>query len=133
MTLAPLAATTPVIQIHVAATLLALVSGSAVMLLPKGTALHRRIGWVFAAAMAVVAASSLFIMSKGHFSAIHLFTVLVAVNLPYAIIMRRRGIITAHKWAMIGLFAGLVGAGAFTVVPGRLMHQVTCGQGPAAP
>ena len=29
---------------------------------------------------------------------------------------------------MIGIFAGLAIAGAFTLLPGRLMHQVTFGQ-----
>ena len=33
---------------------------------------------------------------------------------------------------MIGLFAGLAIAGAFTLLPGRLMHQIAFGQ-PAAP
>lgn len=132
MTLAPLAAASPVIQIHVFAAMAALLAGVAVMALRKGTPLHRRIGWVFVPAMAIVALSSLFIMRDGHFSAIHLLTLLTLINLPWAVISRRRGNIRAHKGAMIGLFAGLAIAGAFTLLPGRLMHQVTSGQVPEA-
>jgi uncharacterized membrane protein len=128
MTLAPLAAAAPVIQIHVAAALIALLSGAPVMVLRKGTALHRRIGWLFVPAMAVVALSSLFITRNGHFSAIHLLTLLTIVTLPTAIIARRRGDIARHKSAMISLFLGLAIAGAFTLLPGRLMHQVALGQ-----
>lgn len=131
-TLAPLAAASPVIQIHVAGAIVALAAGTAVALLPKGTPLHRRIGWVFVLAMAVVALSSLLIARSGHFSAIHLLTLLTLVSLPYAVLSRRRGNIAAHRSAMIGLLVGLVVAGGFTMVPGRLMHAVTFGQAQAA-
>lgn len=132
MTLAPLAAAPAIIQIHVAAALLALLAGLTVMLLRKGTALHRRVGWVFVPAMAVVALSSIFITRNGQFSAIHLLTLVTIVTLPRAILLRRRGDIGGHKRAMISLVLGLAVAGAFTLVPGRLMHQVALGQAPAA-
>ena len=132
MTLAPLAASPAIIQVHVAAALLALACGIVVLAIAKGTARHRRVGWVFAVAMGITAATSVFITRNGHFSAIHLLTLLTAVSLPYAIVMRRRGNIRAHKKTMIGLFAGLAVAGAFTLVPGRLLHQVTFGQTRAA-
>jgi uncharacterized membrane protein len=132
MTFAPLATASPIIQIHVLAALSALTAGIAVMASRKGTSLHRRIGWFFVPAMAIVALSSLFITRDGHFSAIHLLTLLTLVTLPQAVIARRRGNIRAHKSAMIGLFAGLAIAGAFTLLPGRLMNQVTFGQTTAA-
>ena len=128
MTLAPLVAAAPIFQIHVAAALAALTAGIAVMASTKGTPLHRGIGWAFVAAMAIVALSSLFIRRDGHFSAIHLLTLLTLVSLPYALIARRRGNIKTHKTAMIAVFAGLVIAGAFTLLPGRLMNAVTFGQ-----
>ncbi|MET3888972.1 putative membrane protein [Bosea sp. OAE506] len=130
--LAPLAAASPVIQIHVAGAIAALAAGAAVALLPKGTPLHRRIGWVFVPAMGLVALSSLLIARSGHYSAIHLLTLLTLVSLPYAVLSRRRGNIAAHRSAMIGLLLGLVIAGAFTLLPGRLMHAVAFGQVVAA-
>lgn len=130
MTLAPLLAAPPVVQLHVAAALASLLAGTAVLVLRKGTPTHRRIGWVFVVAMAVTAASSAFIMRSGQFSGIHLLSLLTAVTLPYAVVMRRRGNILAHRSAMISLFAGLVIAGLFTLAPGRVLHQAAFG--PAA-
>jgi uncharacterized membrane protein len=127
MTLAPLLAAPAVIQIHVAAALLALTGGIVVALMPKGTARHRQIGYIFTIGMLVTAISSVWIGRSGHFSWIHLLTVLTLVQLPYAIIMRRRGNITAHKKAMTGLFIGLAIAGAFTLLPGRIMHAAVFG------
>ena len=38
------------------------------------------------------------------------------------------GGIEAHRWTMIGLFAGaLVITGLFTLMPGRVMHHVVVG------
>lgn len=130
--LAPLAAASPVIQFHVGAALLALASGAVVAVIPKGTGPHRRLGWIFVAAMTLVALSSLLIARSGHFSAIHLLTLLTLISLPYAVLSRRRGNIAAHRSAMIGLLLGLVIAGGFTLVPGRLMHAVTFGQAGSA-
>jgi uncharacterized membrane protein len=127
-TLAPLAAASPVIQFHVATALLALASGAVVAVIPKGTRPHRRLGWIFVAAMMLVALSSLLIARSGHFSAIHLLTLLTLISLPYAVVSRRRGNIAAHRSAMTGLLLGLVIAGGFTLLPGRLMHAVTFGQ-----
>ncbi|WP_376988954.1 DUF2306 domain-containing protein [Bosea sp. R86505] len=131
-TLAPLAAASPVIQFHVAAALLALASGAVVALIPKGTRPHRRLGWIFVSAMMLVALSSLLIARSGHFSAIHLLTLLTLISLPYAVVSRRRGNIAAHRSAMTGLLLGLVIAGGFTLLPGRLMHAVTFGQAGSA-
>jgi uncharacterized membrane protein len=79
--------------------------------------------------MMLVAAISLGMtgINPGHFSYIHLLSVLTLVNIPYAIWMRRRGNVAAHAWAMSSNYAGLLVAGAFTLVPGRLMHAVVFG------
>lgn len=127
MTLAPLLAAPPVIQIHVVAALLALAGGTVVAVMRKGTARHRQTGFIFVVGMLVTAISSIWIRTGGHFSWIHLLTLLTLISLPYAIIMRRRGNIGAHGKAMLGLFAGLAIAGAFTLLPGRLMHAAVFG------
>jgi uncharacterized membrane protein len=129
MSLAPLAAAPTVIQIHVAAALLALAGGGIVAIMRKGTAQHRQVGYVFAVGMLVTAISSFWITRNGHFSWIHLLSVLTLVALPMAIIMRRRGKISAHKQSMISLLVSLAIAGAFTLLPGRLMHAVVFGGG----
>jgi uncharacterized membrane protein len=133
MTLAPLLAAPAVVQLHVAAALASLLAGTTVLFLRKGTAKHRRVGWIFVVAMAATAASSAFITGHGRYSAIHLLSLLTALSLPYAIVLRRRGDIAGHRAAMIWLFAGLAGAGAFTLLPGRLMHLTVFGTAAASP
>lgn len=59
-----------------------------------------------------------------HFGFIHLFALLVFYSVPAAYIAIRKGDIKKHRMNMLGLyFGGLVIAGAFTFVPGRLLHS----------
>ena len=132
MTLVPLLAAPAIMQLHALAALISLAAGLTVLVMRKGTARHRFVGWVFVAGMSVTAVSSAFITSNGHFSAIHLLSVLTIVTLPRAIILRRRGNIAGHRAAMLGLFTGLAVAGAFTLMPGRAMNKVVFGQAAAA-
>lgn len=132
MTLAPLLAAPTVMQLHALAALISLAAGLTVLAMRKGTPRHRFIGWIFVVAMAITAISSAFITSDGHYSAIHLLSVLTIVTLPRAIIMRRRGNIAGHRAAMLWLFAGLAVAGAFTLMPGRMMNKVAFGEAAAA-
>jgi uncharacterized membrane protein len=72
--------------------------------------------------MLTVAVSSLWIPRFLHFTWIHLFTLLTLVSLPLAIYKIRRGNVKAHASAMKGLFiGGLVIAGIFTLIPGRIL------------
>lgn len=125
MTLAPLFAASFAIQLHTAAAVLAAVSGCAVLFMRKGTQTHRTTGYVFTAAMAVTAVSSFWIMEvrRGQFSAIHILSIITLISLPLAIWYRRKGNIRAHAAAMIGPLIGLIVAGGFTLLPGRILHQ----------
>jgi uncharacterized membrane protein len=129
VTLAPLLASPATVIAHTILATAALVLGAAVLFLRKGTPLHRRLGTVWAGSMMIVAAISLGISSvnPGHFSFIHLLSAITLVNIPYAIWMRRRGAVRAHAIAMTSNYAGLLAAGAFTLVPGRIMHAVVFG------
>ena len=84
--------------------------------------------------MLVVAVSSFLIHQLrvwGPFSPIHLLSIFTLVTLPIAVMHARRGRVAKHQWAMLSLFVGgLVIAGAFTFVPGRIMHAVVFGPGP---
>ena len=90
---------------------------------------HRIFGWAFVVTMAMAALSSFWIVSlrHGQFSWIHLLSILTLVSLPFAIIARRRGNIRRHKWTMIGISTGLIVAGLFTLLPGRIMHNAVFG------
>lgn len=131
MTLAPLLGAPAVIQIHAFAALAAFAVGAVQLAAPKGTIPHRFVGWSWAALMLLVAASSLFIHTIrlwGPWSPIHLLSLLVLATLPLAIWHARRHNVRRHRQAMLMLFTGaLVIAGAFTLLPGRIMHAVVFG------
>ncbi len=117
------------VQIHVAAAVTALALGVLVLVLRKGTPLHAAIGRWWVAMMLLTAVGSFWIMRlwPGHFSPIHLLSVLTIGSLALGLWYRRRGNIQGHARTMLLTFAGLVGAGAFTLLPGRLMSAVLFG------
>jgi uncharacterized membrane protein len=119
-----------VIQVHLYTALAAIALGGFQIILPKGTPLHRIMGWVWLAFMTVIAGTSLFIklINHGQFSLIHLLSVLVLIQVPRIIWFARKGDIKSHKRAAITLYIGaLLIAGLFTFMPGRLMWQVFFG------
>ena len=119
------------IQIHAAAALAAMVLGGAVLVLRKGTPLHKALGRTYAALMFVVASSALFINEirlVGPFSPIHIFVLLTYISLAMAIWHIRSGRVAQHRAWMVSLYFGaLVLTGAFTLLPGRRMHEVLFG------
>jgi uncharacterized membrane protein len=127
----PLLARQPwVVQLHIAAALLALLLGTVQLVGIKGTGLHRLIGWTWVVAMLTVAISSLFIrqINPGSFSLIHLLSGWTLIALPMALFAIRRGRIAPHASGMTRTFVGgLIVAGAFTFLPGRLMWEVFFG------
>jgi uncharacterized membrane protein len=123
----------PAIQIHVAAALTALAIGIVLLIGVKGNRLHRTLGWTWVWAMATTAVSSFFIHrlnpgGPGGFSLIHLLSGWTVIALPMAVHAARRHRIADHRRAMTGMFVGgLIVAGAFTFLPGRLMWAIFFG------
>lgn len=105
--------------------------GALQLALPKGTTLHRINGYVWVVLMIGVALSSVFIHTiklVGPFSPIHLLVPVVFVSLWFSIKAARQGDIKRHKRIMLYLyFLALVLTGAFTLLPGRVMHNVVFG------
>jgi uncharacterized membrane protein len=130
VTLAPLLAATPAIQLHAFAAIAVFALGIVQLTTPKGTIPHRLFGWLWAGLMLAVALSSFFIHTIrlwGPFSPIHLLSVFTLIMPPLAV-LRARHQVERHRRAMLGLFAGaLVVAGTFTLLPGRIMHSVVFG------
>jgi uncharacterized membrane protein len=135
MTLAPLLNSAPVIAVHAFTAIGAFGLGVIQLAAPKGTLLHRIIGWTWVALMLAIAASSFFIHGIrlwGPFSPIHLLSIFTLVVLPIAVLNAHRHKVIAHRNAMLGLFLGaLVLAGSLAVlIPGRVMHAVVFGSQP---
>jgi uncharacterized membrane protein len=131
MSLAPLLNAESVIQIHAFAAIAAFGLGIVQLTAPKGTLRHRAIGWIWVVLLAMVALSSFFIHEIkliGPFSPIHLLSIFTLVMLPLALAHARRHEVQRHRKAMTSIFIGaLVIAGAFTFLPGRIMHAVVFG------
>lgn len=130
MTLAPLLAASPAIQLHVASTLGALVLGTIVLMRRKGTGQHKLLGWGFILLMLMASGSSLFIREifPGSFSPIHILSITTPIGITAAIYAARRGNIYWHRRAMLLTYwSGLVLAGVFTLLPGRILGRVLFG------
>ena len=65
MSLAPLLAAAPEIQVHAFAAMAAFVLGAVQFAAPKGTLPHRTLGWIWVALMLVISASSFWIHGCG--------------------------------------------------------------------
>jgi uncharacterized membrane protein len=133
MSLDPLLAAPLVVQLHAFAAMAAFVLGIVQFTAPKGTLPHRTLGYTWVALMLAIALSSFAIqgMNMNHwhgFSLIHLLSISVLITVPMAVLAARRHRVGTHSKAMISVFAGaLVIAGAFTFLPGRIMHRVVFG------
>ena len=121
-----------VIQIHIISALLALIVGAMLFLQRKGTASHKSNGKIWVCLMAIVALSSFFISdikTFGPFSPIHLLSVVTLVSLVRIVSSARKKKIRSHETTVKALFfGGLVGAGIFTLLPGRIMHEIIFGE-----
>jgi uncharacterized membrane protein len=131
MSLAPLLQAGPVIQIHAVAATSAFALGIVQLAAPKGTIPHRALGWTWVAIMVVVSVTAFFVHEIrlwGPWSPIHLLAIFTLVMLPLGVWRARRHAVEHHRWTMIGIFTGgLVIAGLFTFMPGRIMHAVAFG------
>ena len=130
MTLAPLLNASPVIQIHAFAAMAAFALASCSSRAERHAAApDHRLDWV--TLMAAIAISSFWIHEirlLGPFSPIHALSIFTLVMLPLAVLHARNHRVTQHRKAMISIFVGaLVIAGAFTFLPGRIMHAVAVG------
>lgn len=115
------------IQVHVAAALTTLAIGIYLMMAPKGFRLHRTFGWAWVISMAITAGSSFFIMTlfQNFWSPIHALSAWTLIGLPVGIAAIRRRNVKKHRQEMTNMFVGgMVVAGLFTLLPGRMMWHV---------
>ena len=128
MNLEPLLDAPLAIQIHVATVLPAAMLGAYLLAGRKGTQTHRLLGRVWVGLMAITAVSSFFIHEFrliGPFSPIHLLSMVTLASCVQIVRYARQGQIEAHRQTVLILFwAGIGLAGAFTFLPGRIMHRM---------
>lgn len=119
------------IPLHAVAAFLAALLGGVQLWRHKGGTGHRWLGRLWVLLMAMVAGSSFFISEIqvwGRFSPIHLLSVFTLAVLVFAVHAARNGKIDRHQRAMRYLFfLALILTGGFTLLPGRIMHQVLFG------
>ena len=129
----PLMTSSPEIAIHAFSALFAMVLGTLVLFLDKGTPLHKALGRVWVGVMAVVALSSFLITEArmfGPYSIIHALSVLTLFSLVGGVLAARRKNILAHRATMISLYCfALLLTGAFTLLHGRRMKAVIFADG----
>jgi len=131
MSLNPLLNAPLVVQIHAFLAIAAVALTLTIFSLKRGSQAHRWMGWTWVGLMAIVAASSFAINDirmVGPFSLIHLLSVFVLCQLVVNVRAARSHRVRAHATGMKMLTLGaLVGAGASTFLPGRIMYQVMTG------
>lgn len=131
LSLAPLLNASPAIQIHAFAAMASFALGVVQLSAPKGTLPHRALGWIWVTLMVIVSVTAFFIHEIrlwGPWSPIHLLAILTLGTLPLGVWKAHRHAVQSHRWTMISIFTGgLVVAGLFTFVPGRIMHAVVFG------
>lgn len=116
---------TPAILIHLGAAIAALLIGCAVFLRRKGTSAHRTLGRLWVALMLVTSISTYWIRGDGGFSWIHLLSIVVPALLALGVYFALTGNFSAHRKTMTNLYFGaLIIAGAFSLLPQRLLGQM---------
>jgi uncharacterized membrane protein len=101
---------------HVVAASSALLAGAAVLLLPKGTHIHRVIGTVYGLALVLVNVAALSLHRENAFGVFHGLAVVslvtIAVGLSPLLLGKRSAMaIATHAYCMTWSYAGLVAAG----------------------
>lgn len=129
---------TPVIAIHLSASLAALAIGPVALWARRRGAqrpvLHRAAGYCWVTLMLMSAVSAMFIRdfrlpNIAGYTPIHLLVPFVLFNLVAAFRFLARGNIAAHRRTMILLYLGAcVGAGVFTLLPQRFLGQLVWGR-----
>ena len=119
------------IPLHAIMAMIAIILGGIQLSMKKGGAIHKLLGRIWVGLMMIVAITSLFIHEIklwGAYSPIHLLSLWTIFSLGLGIYFVRVGNTKRHKQVMIALyFFALILTGFFTLMPGRVMHQILIG------
>lgn len=116
-------------MIHFVTIFPAFLIGTWLLVRPKGTPNHRLLGKIYMVLVLFSVVVSLWMPARvgpaflGHFGFIHGLSVMAVVSVVVAWRAIKVGNIKRHKGAMVGLYAGgMLIAGGFTLMPGRMLH-----------
>ena len=116
------------IPLHAIIAMIAIILGGIQLSMKKGGTIHKLLGRIWVGLMLIVAISSLFIHEIklwGAYSPIHLLSLWTIIILGVGVYYARVGNIKRHKQVMIATyFFALILTGFFTLMPGRIMHQI---------
>ena len=119
------------IPLHAIMAMIAIILGGIQLSMKKGGAIHKFLGRIWVGIMMFVAISSFFIHEIklwGDYSPIHLLSLWTIFILGVGIYYARVGNIKRHNQVMIATyFFALILTGFFTLMPGRVMHQILIG------
>ncbi len=115
---------TPIILIHVATAVCALMIGGATLALKKGTALHRGTGYLWVTVMLISVLVSFGIRRSGSFSPIHILSLVVLVTVLGSVYAAATGRLRIHRRAMKSAYICLVCVGLLTLIPGRRLGNL---------
>jgi uncharacterized membrane protein len=135
VTLAPLLAASFTVKLHVFTVVPAFFLGTWLIFFSrKGARRHRAVGYVYLALMTVTAIAALFIhqipaIDIVHgFGPIHLFSIVTLSGVAGALRGAWTHNIRMHRASMLGVYiGGLLIAGTFAFLPGRIMHALVFG------
>lgn len=108
--------------------------GTLLLLIKKGTKVHKDFGRVYMVLMLITASITLFMPAEvgprlfNHFGYIHSFSFLTIYTVPTAYWAIKKGDVKSHKRKMILLYFGaIIIAGGFTFFPGRYLNELFFG------
>ncbi len=119
------------IPLHAVAAMIAIVLGAIQLYMKKGGMLHKMLGRIWVGLMLAVSISSFWIHEIklwGLYSPIHLLSVWTIISCGMGVYFARAGKIKSHKVTMVLMYVfALILTGLFTLMPGRVMHQIVFG------
>lgn len=120
--------------LHLATVVPSFFIGTVLLLIKKGTQVHKIFGRIYMILMLLTAIITLFMPATigftifNHFGWIHIFSFVVLYTVPTAYFAIKKGDVKSHKRKMILLYFGaLIIAGAFTFSPGRYLYGLFFG------
>lgn len=118
-------ALSPLMWAHLLTVAPALLIGTFLMLRAKGTAAHVWLGRLYMMLMLATAIISFWVrgLNGENLSPIHALSAWTIVSVLVGWWAIRTGRRRLHRGFMIGLYAGVLIAGAFTLLPGRALNQ----------